>query len=70
MSGPVAGNKERTLDWLEIMYETGNPNTPAIYEPDFGLVFDEPRFQELLRRMNMPQYAGRIHGSVDQQTQP
>ena len=50
-----AGEKERTLDWLEIMYETGNPNMPAIYEPIFGLVFDDPRFRELVRKMNLPQ---------------
>ncbi len=50
-----AGEKERTLDWLEVMYQTGNPNMPAIYEPQFGLVHDEPRFQELVRLMNMPE---------------
>ncbi len=49
-----AGEKERTLDWLEIMHQTGNPNMPAIFEPLFGLVFDDPRFQDLRRRMNMP----------------
>jgi hypothetical protein len=55
MAYAFAGEKERTMDWLEIMYETGNPNMPAVFEPDFGLVFDEPRFQELRRRMGLPQ---------------
>ena len=50
-----AGEIERTLDWLEIMYETGNPNMPAITEPSFGIVFDQPRFRELLRKMKMPE---------------
>ena len=51
-----AGNKERTLDWLEIMYETGNPNMPAVDEPQFAtLVHDDPRFQDLRRRMKMPE---------------
>ncbi len=52
-----AGDKERTLDWLEIMYETGNPNMPAICEPQLGLVFDEPRFRELVKKMRMPELA-------------
>lgn len=26
-----AGEEEQTLDWLEIMYRTGNPNMPALY---------------------------------------
>jgi len=56
MAYAFAGEKERTLDWLEIMYQTGNPNMPAICEPLFAtLVRDEPRFQDLLRRMNLPQ---------------
>jgi tetratricopeptide (TPR) repeat protein len=54
MAYAFAGEKERTLDWLEIMYQTGNPNMPAIFEPSYGLVHDEPRFQDLRRRMNMP----------------
>jgi serine/threonine-protein kinase len=49
-----AGEKERTLEWLEVMYQTRNPNMPAISEPLFGLVFDDPRFQDLRRRMNLP----------------
>jgi len=53
-----AGEKERTLDWFEIMYQTGNPNMPCIYEPSFGFVFDEPRFQDLSRRMRFPQSLG------------
>ena len=53
-----AGEIERTLDWLEIMYETGNPNMPAICEPSFGIVFDEPRFRELLRKMKLPELGG------------
>jgi tetratricopeptide (TPR) repeat protein len=51
----MAGEKERTLDWLEVMYQTRNPNMPAMYERQFDLVRDDPRFQDLRRRMNMPE---------------
>ncbi len=57
-----AGEKERTLDWIEIMHETGNPNMPALYEPQLDLVFDEPRFRELVGKMKVPQLADTIHG--------
>ena len=55
MAHAFAGEKERTLDWLEFMYRTRNPNMPAIYERQFDLVRDDPRLQALRRRMNMLQ---------------
>jgi len=54
MTYAFAGEKERTLEWLEFMYQTRNPNMPAIYERQFDLVRDDPRFQDLRRRMNLP----------------
>ncbi|KPL07397.1 hypothetical protein AMJ85_09630 [candidate division BRC1 bacterium SM23_51] len=48
-----AGEKERTLDWLELAYETHNPNMPTLSSPDFDLVRDEPRFRDLCRRINL-----------------
>lgn len=59
----LAGDKEGTLDWLERMHETGNPNMPAIYEPQFGLVFDEPRFRELVSKMKMPEWRSFVDGT-------
>ncbi len=50
-----AGEKERTVDWLEIMYQSGNPNMPAIYERKVDLGRDDPRFQDLRRLMNLPE---------------
>jgi TolB-like protein len=49
-----AGENDLTLDWLEVMYRTRNPNMPAIYERQWDFVRDDPRFQDLRRRMNMP----------------
>ena len=51
-----AGNKEKTLDWLERGVEAGDLNIPYIgVMPHFvDLLSDEPRYQELLRKMNLP----------------
>lgn len=49
------GDKERTLDWLEKAYEDHSTGLYAIqYEPGCDQLRSEPRFQELLRRMNLP----------------
>jgi TolB-like protein/Tfp pilus assembly protein PilF len=49
-----AGNKEQALAWLEKGFEIGDPNMPYIIEPAiFDLLKDEPRYQDLLRRMNL-----------------
>jgi TolB-like protein/Tfp pilus assembly protein PilF len=50
-----AGNKEKTLDWLEKGVEVGDSNmlTIGVIPLFVDLLGDEPRFQELLRRMNL-----------------
>jgi len=51
----AAGEKAKTLEWLEKGFEIGNPNMPYIGEPIFfDLLDDDPRYQDLLRRMNLP----------------
>jgi tetratricopeptide (TPR) repeat protein len=50
-----AENKEQALVWLEKGFEIGDPNMPYIMEPGFiEILGDEPRFQDLLRKMNLP----------------
>ena len=53
----MAGNKERTLDWLEKGYDLRDPLTPYIGRPFFtSLLLNEPRYQELLSKLNIPYY--------------
>lgn len=50
-----AGDKEKTLDWLEKAYEERDPN--LLYDVRNPFYFDnlssEPRFRQLLRKMNL-----------------
>ena len=53
-----AGDREGALRWLEQAYEDGDRNIPyiggmgsPIYEP----LRSDPRFQDLLRRLGLPQ---------------
>jgi serine/threonine-protein kinase len=52
----LAGNVEKALDWLEKAIELRDPNLPYIgITPHIvDLLGDEPRYQDLLRRMNLP----------------
>ena len=51
-----AGKKDQSLEWLEKAFEAGDPNIPYLSViPHFDSLRDEPRFQELLRRMNLPE---------------
>jgi len=50
-----AGNKERALDCLEQAYEMHDPNVIYIGQRTaYAILRDEPRYQELLRKLNLP----------------
>ncbi len=50
-----AGEKDRALEWLEKAYQERNSKLVYInVEPVWDPLRDEPRFQDLLRRMNFP----------------
>ncbi len=49
-----AGEKGRVIEWLEKAYLEHNNNLPYMRTPVFDLVRDDPRFQDLVRRMNLP----------------
>jgi eukaryotic-like serine/threonine-protein kinase len=51
----LAGNKEQALDCLGQAYEMHDPVIPYVgVYPNFIILHDEPRYQELLRKMNLP----------------
>jgi hypothetical protein len=50
-----AGNNERALYWLEQAFEMRDLDiVGALTFPDRAILRDEPRYQELLRKMNLP----------------
>jgi hypothetical protein len=52
----MVGDRTRSLDWLEKAYAQRNPNMLYVgCMPIFDPLRAEPRFQALLRRMNLPQ---------------
>jgi Tfp pilus assembly protein PilF len=50
-----AGNKNRALDWVERGFETHDPNMPYLGLPVYDSLRDDPRFKDILRRMNLPE---------------
>ncbi|GAG73968.1 unnamed protein product, partial [marine sediment metagenome] len=50
-----AGDKEKAIEWLERGYEMKDPMMPYISLFAFDLLDDDPRYQDLLRRMNLPE---------------
>jgi hypothetical protein len=52
----MAGDNARALDWLEKAYAERDPNMTYIScMPFWDPLRAEPRFQALLRQMNLPQ---------------
>jgi TolB-like protein/predicted Ser/Thr protein kinase len=49
-----AGEKVQALDWLEKGVEVRDPNMPYLGVPFYDSLRSDPRFQALLRRMNLP----------------
>jgi serine/threonine-protein kinase len=48
------GDEENTIDWLERGYEVRDPMMPYMGYFAFDLLHDDPRYQGLLRKMNLP----------------
>jgi adenylate cyclase len=49
-----AGDHDRTLEWLERAYQDGDGNMPYLGLPIYDSLRADGRFQDLLRRMNLP----------------
>jgi hypothetical protein len=52
----MAGKNQEALDRLELGFEEHNPTMPYLSaNPIFDSLRDEPRFQDLRRRMDLPE---------------
>jgi serine/threonine-protein kinase len=49
-----AGDKDKAIEWLEKAFEDRDGNLPYIGRPIWDPLRDDPRFQDLLRRMKLP----------------
>ena len=49
-----AREKDRVIEWLEKAYEAHDNNLPYLRAFDLDLVRDDPRFQDLVRRVGLP----------------
>jgi TolB-like protein/Tfp pilus assembly protein PilF/predicted Ser/Thr protein kinase len=50
-----AGKNDKALEWLEKAYQARDQNMPYLgVDPIFDTLRDDPRYQGLLRRMNLP----------------
>jgi tetratricopeptide (TPR) repeat protein len=50
-----AGKNDRAFEWLERAFEARDPNTPFLGYPVFDSLRNDPRFKDLLRRLNLPE---------------
>jgi serine/threonine-protein kinase len=51
----MAGEKDRALEWLEKGFELHDPNMAYLAFPCFDNLRSDPRFQDLVRKMNLPE---------------
>jgi len=49
----LIGENERALDFLEQAYEMNDPNVLYVGRPTYSVLFKEPRFQELCRKLKI-----------------
>jgi len=50
----VAGDEQQSLKWIEQAYSERDPNLLYLLSPIYDNLRDEPRFQEIARKMNLP----------------
>jgi TolB-like protein len=50
----LAGDIDNAMNWLEKAYDEHDPNLPYLLSPAFDILRDNPRFQDLCRKMNLP----------------
>ncbi len=56
----LTGANDKAIYWLEKAWEVRDPNLPVLLVPTYDQLRDDPRFQDICRRMNLPCKATRI----------
>ena len=54
------GDKDQALDWLEKAYAVRDPKTPYIKTTGWQKFENEPRFQDIMNRMNFPAVSDKV----------
>jgi hypothetical protein len=50
-----AGDREQALVWVERGYEVHDPSMPYLGWPFYEPLRSDPRFKDLVRKMNLPE---------------
>ncbi len=50
----LAGDIDNAIYWMQKAYEQHDPNLPYLLLPTYDILRDDPRFQEIARKMNLP----------------
>jgi len=50
----LVGENDKAIYWLERAYELHDPNLPYLLEPEWDALRNDPRFQELAKKMRLP----------------
>ncbi len=50
----IAGENEKAIKWLQKAFEVHEPALPYLLFPTFDNLREDPRFQEIARKMNLP----------------
>jgi hypothetical protein len=50
----MAGENDKAIKWLQKCFELHDPNLPYLLLPIFDNLREDPRFQEIARKMNLP----------------
>jgi hypothetical protein len=51
----MANEKDEAIQWWETAYEQHDPAMIGLLSPDYDSLRSDPRFQDLVRRMNFPE---------------
>jgi TolB-like protein len=54
MTYVMAGENNKAIKWLQKAFEVHDPNLPYLFYPLYDNLREDPRFQEIAKKMNLP----------------